>query len=88
MCLWRALSGIVGTEEAVWWDAAAAATCDWTIDGGRIGLQGEWELPDAFEEAAKGTPVDEYRSWLNCVGEEEELVVSKKLSENVWIEFR
>lgn len=59
MCLWRALSGIVGTEVAVGCEAAAAATCDWTIDGGRMGLQGEWELPEAFEEAANGTPDDE-----------------------------
>lgn len=68
ICLWRALKGIVGTEEAaVWWEetAAAAATCDWTMEGGRIGLQGEWELPDAFDEAASGTPDEEYRSWLN-----------------------
>lgn len=69
MCLWRALSGIVGTEDAaaVWCEdtAAAAATCDWTIDGGRIGLHGECELPEAFDEAANGTPDDEYRSWLN-----------------------
>ena len=71
MYLWRALRGIVGTADAataaaVWCDETAAATCDWTRDGGRIGLQGEWELPEALDEAASGTPEDEYRSWLNC----------------------
>lgn len=36
------------------------------IDGGRIGLHGEWELADALEDVS-GTPEDdEYISWLNC----------------------
>lgn len=68
MCLCRALKGIVGTElDDVWcccWEeaAAAAATCDWTSEGGNMGLHGECELPEAFDEAARGTPEEEYRS--------------------------
>jgi len=30
-----------------------------------MGLQGEWELPEALDEAAKLTPEEEYKSWLN-----------------------
>lgn len=82
MCLWSAPSGIVGIvvlevdEAAVraWdWDwataeatAAAEATFD-VIEGGKRGLQGEWEPAEVLEDAASGTPEEEYRSWLNCV---------------------
>lgn len=74
---------MVGTaDEAVWCEemAAAAAACDWAMEGGRMGLHGEWELPEALDEAASGTPEDEYRSWLNWNGGGE--MVSQ------WLELR
>lgn len=59
--------GIVGTAVlATTLCAAAAATAAAfaVTVGGNIGLQGECELPDALDDA-NGTPVDEYKSWLN-----------------------
>lgn len=34
-------------------------------DGGNKGLHGEWELAEVLDEAANGTPVEGYKSWLN-----------------------
>lgn len=51
---------------ALLWAAAATAAAAFALtDGGRMGLQGEWELPEALDEAAKLTPEEEYKSWLN-----------------------
>lgn len=33
---------------------------------GSSGLHGECDPADVLEDAASGTPDDEYRSWLNC----------------------
>ena len=57
---WWAPNGIVGiVVEAVWAAFNAMA-------GGNIGLHGECELADALEDV-RGTPDDEYKSWLNCL---------------------
>lgn len=60
--------GIVGmavlVEATLWAATAATAAALADTDGGKIGLQGECELPEPLDEA-NGTPDEEYKSWLN-----------------------
>lgn len=64
-CRWTVPRGIVGTAAVAtdWAEDTVAAGA--AIEGGRMGLHGECELPEALE-GASGTPDDEYKSWLNC----------------------
>lgn len=58
---WLATAATAAAAE-LWAAATAAAAALALTDGGKMGLQGEWELPEALEEAASCTPEDEYRS--------------------------
>lgn len=61
ICLCRDPKGNVGiVVDEVW-----VALTDAESDGGRRGLHGECELAEVLEDAANGTPVDGYSSWLN-----------------------
>lgn len=52
-------------------EAVVCVAFEGTSDGGSSGLHGECEPTDVLDDAANGTPVDEYKSWLNCELENE-----------------
>lgn len=53
--------GATGMLDEVDWIGFEASE---EVDGSS-GLHGEWDPADVLEDAASGTPDDEYRSWLN-----------------------